>query len=93
MNRRSFLKFLGIGAATAAVATNVLMAEPKKHGWYADPTSIKSRKMIHKYIESLNEYPKDGQYFVGLDMRDHGRFHRAVWATLKDGAIIDVRSI
>jgi hypothetical protein len=63
MNRRSFFKFLGIGAATAAVAPKML-------------------------AEDIT--PRDGQYFVGIDVN---KDNSACWAIVRNGKIIGVNII
>jgi len=64
MNRRSFFKFLGIGAATAtaAVAPKMLVGEPRR-GWYCEP----SPKMIAERLQEI--LPNDVQ--VGPEFREH----------------------
>lgn len=50
MNRRSFFKFLGIGAATAVVAPKLLLAEPKRRGWWTNRTTP---TLLRQRFESL----------------------------------------
>jgi hypothetical protein len=61
MNRRSFLKFLGIGAATAAVAPKVLVyTTPEVYPEANYPITL---EMVQKaYSGTLTSYPRAGRY-------------------------------
>jgi len=86
MNRRSLFKFLGIGAAMAMVAPKVLTAgESTKRGWYAKP----SIKLLQERIGRIKEYPRDGQYFAGLDL---GNKNSPTWVLVKGEKIVGVNS-
>lgn len=50
MNRRSFIKFLGIGSAMAAVVPNMLADDPEKLGWYTNPSPEITRQRLQSVL-------------------------------------------
>jgi hypothetical protein len=69
MNRRSFFKFLGIGAATAAVAPTILAksdASPQTTGWVTLPPR-KTYQAI--FPESVRISDKEWRYLEFLKNR------------------------
>ena len=69
MNRRSFFKFLGIGAATVAVAPKMLAQKPQRRGMYA--------KRLTKKI--LDERIKEKCESLGLSKSQHGSMSLRSW--------------
>ena len=61
MNRRSFFKLLGIGAATAVVAPSVLVAEPKR---VERTVADWKRQFLIVYEEPHGK----GDYSIGVDV-------------------------